>query len=212
MDDLEDLEFPPSFAMKILTYVAKALVADGTIDPTDKSADAILSAAQEYVLEHGDEIELDLVLDHTSDLLEQARSFSADGAHDFAVMFYATWVEHTLNGALSALVSRAGLTDSSRKSIIRMGLADKMGVGWEVVHGQEFPTRLRTEVLALAEARNAFVHYKWNPAPGDGPSARDEASRKTMARAQALVSDLTAFVDAEIYGGNGLEALPARDG
>src|SRR5699024_535610 len=71
--------------------------------------------------------------------------------------------------------------------------------------------RLRTEVLALAEACNAFVHYKWNPAPGDSPGARDEASRKTMARAEALVSDLTAFVDAEIYGGSGLETLPARD-
>lgn len=66
-------------------------------------------------------------------------------------------------------------------------------------------------MLALAEARNAFVHYKWNPAPGDSPGARDEASRKTMARAEALVSDLTAFVDAEIYGGSGLETLPARD-
>jgi hypothetical protein len=180
--------------------IARTLIVDGTIDPAGKTPDEIGMLTASYIVEHS--IELQLTITHEEALLDEARRQRAAGQADYAVIFYATWLEHTLNGALQMFSARHELANPDFVSMVRSSLRDKMGVLWRLVTGETFPAELRAAALQLADARNAFIHYKWQPAPDEPSDTRRAMEESRLDAAEDVVARLTALVDRLTFGDN----------
>jgi hypothetical protein len=132
-----------------------------------------------------------MIRDSEDGLLAEARRRVAAGQADFAIVFYAMFIEHRLNGLI---VQRWGDIERDDEELVdvlkRNTLNGKTGALWESLFNVPFPPQLRLDILAVARARNEFVHYKWQPVPESWPVGVDEAEDRLMRSAERVVDEL----------------------
>ena len=58
-------------------------------------------------------------MSYTDDLLEQARDFVGAERWEFAIMFYATWIEHSLNSLFANEFRSTGHSEEETDEFIR---------------------------------------------------------------------------------------------
>lgn len=190
--------------------LARSLALDGTIDVAGKSVEEVKLQVAEWIRDKASDLELQPIITHEQELLAEARSQREKGRHKFALMFYATWNEHTLNGALHEFAATQELERQEYIALVRLSLREKMGVVWRLLTGTDFPPDLRASILKIAEERNSFVHYKWGPAP-ESPSDGQLSEREDLLdSAEVVVEDLSALLDSIAFGENSGVANWAR--
>lgn len=96
---------------------------------------------------------------HQPALLRAAGRFVEEGETELAIVMFATAVEHWLNGMIEIGLRRRG--ERLRAESERGHLESKLTTRWNELFSTPFPGDLRASILALARARNDFVHYKW---------------------------------------------------
>src|SRR5262249_44891784 len=105
------------------------------------------------------------VIDHTDDLLGNARLFKKQKKNSLAILFYALWVEHQLNDIIATRARKSKLTVKEIDSLIRE-TSYKAKCSWllHLAGGKPFSGAQHNSICKLMELRNSFVHYKWKPA------------------------------------------------
>lgn len=197
-------------AERAFQSLARSLALDGTIDIEGKSVDEVRMLVAEWLRDNADNFEIQPTITHENELLEEARRQRDAGKLKFALMFYATWIEHTLNGALRDFAEAQNLERDEYIALVRLSLREKMGVVWRLLTGAEFPSGLRSSVFKIADERNSFVHYKWGPAPETSTDERASTSNALLELAESVVADLSALVDDLMFGDNAAVAEWAR--
>lgn len=131
---------------------------------------------------------------HVDAILSQARSFRQESEHDFALVFYAMWHEHTVNAILrNALHPKKLESEAEINQVVRLSLPTKLGAIWTLVLGEKIDRQLASGILRVAEYRNAFVHYKWPMRDINRMGAREADTRALIEIAESAVDALTTF-------------------
>lgn len=110
--------------------VFRAAAASGAIEIADRTHTEILNDLIELVENTpADSLFWQITLVHTDSLVSEARRYRDKGEPLFASLMYATWIEHWVNGVITDLASRNGMSDSIRTSIIRES-SIRAKLGW----------------------------------------------------------------------------------
>lgn len=149
-----------------LRILLTALVRSGRISIEGKSDTDILNETVSILekIQSSGEVKIKPVIDYREELLKKARDFSLQDDAVSACIFYATWLEHWLNGNISTLAHRASLEDDLVVQIIR-DTNIRAKTTW-LLHLLGLPMIDKEHITAftrLSEVRNSIVHYKWKP-------------------------------------------------
>ncbi|MFE5837188.1 hypothetical protein [Arthrobacter sp. NPDC056493] len=182
-------------AKSLIDSLAASLVAEGRIDPrgmTEAEFQLALTTELREIIADG--VEFRLIPDHQDSLLKQARAFAEASDIDFAIMFYATWIEHWLNWMYIWQAEQSDLEHSDAMSLIKQPMHHKAGIIWSLTFGQGLDADLLRGIRDVANWRNAFVHYKWLPdEEEDSLTQKKDRARQRLATAEAIVARLTAL-------------------
>ncbi|GGN77474.1 hypothetical protein GCM10011579_059750 [Streptomyces albiflavescens] len=139
---------------------------------------------------------------HEQDLKSQGDKFLGEGKHEFAILFYATWIEHWLNRIILLRATGKGMHPELATALIRSSRIElKMGRIWTSLGNRSFPKELARQVTRVMESRNAFVHYKW---PSEDDETHSESINRTKLeaqKAQQTITDLIELEDSIFYKG-----------
>lgn len=166
----DQLEVDPDLQRMILDNVlrgiANEMVLTGEVDASRLTLDELLALAFARMKEHlRDGVEFAMVVDHSSTILAEARSYASDGKEEFAFVFYGLFVEHLLNRAIRDRAVQLGLSERETVELMRRAMPDKMGLTWKLLFGEDFPALLRSDIKFISDRRNSFAHYKWQDHP-----------------------------------------------
>lgn len=151
---------PVREASVILKQVIAAFTNAGYLDIAGQSRSAVLDQVREIARALPD---LDPVLDHRYDLLKLARQFRLGKKREYAVLMYATWIEHTLNLTLQELARARAIDEVHIQSFLREGsVRAKSSWLFVLLGGKPLSNRVVSRIQRLADSRNSFIHYKWN--------------------------------------------------
>ncbi len=145
-------------AQLIISDVATGLVRNGSLSPKGKTREQFMREFVDYL----EKIEPVFVIDHTEDILKQARYYRKMEKNELSCLFYALWLEHSLNGLISLLAGRKDFSEKEIEEIIR-DTSYRSKSSWlpRAFGGKSFSQAHVNLIVKLMEARNSFVHYKW---------------------------------------------------
>jgi hypothetical protein len=159
-------EFEKALVIEVIRTVIESAVRYGDIQLEGRTDEAIKKDIHEYIrarLAEPNTFASPVQYDY-QERPDQARRYEGMGDFNLALMFYATWFVHWLNGMF---VAREPMVALEREEIIRLihetDLASKTGHIWQLLSGEKLPGDVVQTILKVAEARNAFVHYKSTP-------------------------------------------------
>lgn len=191
-------QIPEDLARQVTVRIIESAVRAGAIDLAGLSDEEALETINAFIREAIDaQDEIAIQITHQERILSEAKRYQAMGDHDLAVLMYATWAEHWLNGVLIAALDRQEVDPSEATQILKSTLHAKTGWIWTILYGSSMPTDVRASILRVADARNTFVHYKWTSMPDDpreNPLPRydevGEAASALMTRLELLEEEL----------------------
>ncbi|MET4583751.1 hypothetical protein ABIE21_003282 [Conyzicola nivalis] len=193
------------FFTSLVTGVAKDLVGSGELDVRNLSERDFIAALSSKLrdLQDAGAFEPVLVeLDHLDTLLGRARAAAREDDFDYAIVFYATWVEHWLNMMIAWRAREDGSDDAAITELIRStNFHAKTGSSWRSMFGE--PLDDVGLLRDLGHLRNDFLHYKWQPFPVDDERRFDRKNHRSgyIAKVEAAVSRLVGVEDRLRYPG-----------
>jgi hypothetical protein len=153
-----------------------------------------------------------VVTDHCDDLLKKAACAMHADEHRFAILFYATWLEHWVNNVLMSLSVRSGVPEGVAVALVRScSFHVKIKDVWTslgAAHLEKAHIRMMTDLM---EFRNGFVHYKWQSRSVSDKDAYDQRVEEVAVSAQSLVTILEELEDQLLFSGR-RKALRAQLG
>tara|TARA_R100000322_G_scaffold131122_1_gene87133 strand:- start:15 stop:644 length:630 start_codon:yes stop_codon:yes gene_type:complete len=150
---------------RVIRSIYESLLASGHLTAEDLEDGEALPSKVLSLLQGPD---INFLIDHRDKLLPNAEHFANEGTFELALMFYATYYEHTINKIIGATVHSSDLSASVTKGILRnVNLEGKLTWVLEVLGLPAFNAHYLKTVKNVSEARNAFVHYKWQPKSSD---------------------------------------------
>lgn len=190
-------------AKSLIDSLAASLVAQGRIQPsgmTEAEFQQALTAELRQLV--ADDVTFSFTLDHQDSLLKEARAFAEASHTDFAIMFYATWIEHWLNWMYVWRAERSGFKKADTVLLIKQPMYQKTGIIWTLTFGAELDVELVDAIRDIASWRNTFVHYKWQPEDEDEPrSQKKDIGRQRLATAESVIDRLSALRNELALGG-----------
>lgn len=171
-------------------------IATGKLDPEKLSDEDIYNYGIECMKHAGSGGKVAITMDYTRSLLTRARADAKSFHQDFALVFYATWVEHTLNQWISCYYGGGDIA----KSVIRdTGIGAKYIWATKVFCGR-IPSKLQqNRLVRVSSYRNQIIHYKWGDVPLDNWNSKDEAV--LIGEAEKLVKSMQTFTAKYIMKG-----------
>ena len=114
------------------------------------------------------ESEVAIVTDYRGGIQQEAENYYKSKHYDYARLFYATFFEHSLNGLIKNECEKRKINEKTKTDIIRsVDLYGKLTWLPKLLGFKEFNKNHIKTIKRLAEQRNSFVHYKWNPSSDD---------------------------------------------
>src|ERR1043166_7288982 len=132
--------FSKDLALEVSNHIFQQLIRDGDIDPTGKNPKQLFTAFKRIVQD--DRYSFHPVIDYTRDLLRTARAHAKQATGLEALTFYATWVEHTLNGMIVSLGHRLGMNDQGALDLVRHTRVNEKLVWLHLLLQRRAPNRL----------------------------------------------------------------------
>jgi hypothetical protein len=190
----------------VFRMIAEELVRAGTIDPAGSSAEQLRAAVAEHILrEFQDaEVKFNVAIDHTDDLLKQAREFMGTSKHHLACLLYATYFEHEMNSIIIAGRQRRKVEADIAKQVIRdLRFEAKSTYALALLGLPSLETAKRQSMQSIINARNAFVHYKWqsHDIDSDPVDKQRAAMREVLANCESVVKYLAEYEDRVFFDG-----------
>src|SRR6478609_657805 len=196
--EFDPSEFEKALVIEVIRTVIESAVRYGDVQLEGRTDEAIKKDIHEYIrarLAEPYTFGSPVQYDYQSELINEARRYEGMGDFNLALMFYATWFEHWLNGMF---VAREPMVVLEREEIIRLiretNLASKTGHIWHLLFGEKLPVDVVQTILKVTEARNEFVHYKWTPNLSEEEERAEKRELRNLAqRAAAAVTQLSAI-------------------
>ena len=177
----------------IVTALATSLVRDGALSAKGKTQEQFIAELRKFVKN----IEIVPVIDHTEDILKQARTYNRENKTEFACLFYALWLEHALNQLISSLARRKDFSNKEIEEIIRdTSYRSKSSWLLRMLGGEPFSRHHINLIVKLMEARNSFVHYKWK---AENEQANHEINA-ILAKIEKTVTYIRAYEKKHLLG------------
>ncbi|WP_371598550.1 hypothetical protein [Streptomyces sp. NBC_00564] len=143
-----------------------------------------------------------VLIDHSEGLLGKASEAMRAEEYWFAILFYATWMEHWVNNILMSLSVRSGIPEGVAVTLMRScGFNLKIKDVWASLGATPIAKAHMRTMTDLMEFRNGFVHYKWQSRSMTDESARDQRVKEVAQSAQNLVTALESLEDQIIFFG-----------
>ncbi|PPG02674.1 hypothetical protein C5E06_09480 [Pseudoclavibacter sp. RFBI5] len=191
--ELEDVK--GLIASLVIKGIARSMVIQGEVDLDAVSGQDLLDLAKRRLVElvRSGDVDFTMILDHTENILTDARTHAENGKDEYAFVFYALYYEHILNRAIRERAIQLDLSEKEGLELMRRGMPEKLGLTWKLLFGAKFPEELRADILATSRRRNSFIHYKWHADPTLESNLEAEEARrsKSLAAAERAAVDLT---------------------
>lgn len=170
-----------------------SLARDGLIDLRGKTHDEIANELAHIA----DAYEWAPVIDYTEDILAQARVFREAKQDLLAIVFYALWLEHTLNRIVASLANRKGVPPTEIETLIRdTSYRAKCTWVFRLLDCEPFDTEQLNLIIRVMETRNSFIHYKWK---SKSPQATQEPE-VTLSRVEESVGYIQQYEAEHLLG------------
>jgi hypothetical protein len=200
-------DFEKALVIEVIRLVIENAVRYGDIRLEGRTDEEIKNDIHEYIhlrLTEPNTFASPVQYEYQSELIDEAQRYEGKGDFNLALMFYATWFEHWLNGMY---IAREPMVAVEREEIIRLiretDLAGKTGHIWHLLFGEKLPGDVVQTILKVAEARNAFVHYSWAPYLSEAEESSERRELQNLARrAAAAVTQLSAIEDKIAFAGS----------
>ena len=203
MDHEDDDSAYAELAESLIRGFGSELVKSGQVDLFELSHDEFVEIVRSELrksLAAGESISI--TLDYQRGLLAEARRFRDDGPARYAVVFYATWIEHWFNSMFAWKAESLALPRDDIDRLMRQSIVDKAGLLWRLCFLEAFPDDLKKSVLRIAEQRNKFVHYKWRGVDMDELARETHAGNlDLLSLAESVVIELDEMENVVVYGG-----------
>jgi hypothetical protein len=96
--------------------------------------------------------------------LDDALAASKDERYEVAILLYATFFEHRINGIIDTLVRQKRLRAQVAVDLIRrMNIQQKLTSVLELLGAPPFGKAETDSIDGIMNRRNEFAHYKWKP-------------------------------------------------
>ena len=156
--NIPKLEITEKEVQLIISDIATGLVKIGALSAEGKTHEQFMREFVDYF----EKEEPVFAIDHTEDILKQAREYRKIEKNELACLFYALWFEHSLNGLISLLAGRKDFSEKEIEEIIR-DTSYRSKSSWlpRAFGGKSFSQAHVNLIVKLMEVRNSFVHYKW---------------------------------------------------
>ncbi|MFF2641061.1 hypothetical protein ACFVUB_14570 [Streptomyces niveus] len=210
---------------RILWGVVDQYVRRGLVDLAELSDDEVVGTALFDFLNEVDanaatvdgevkwsDEDIHVVTDHCGDLLKKATAAMRADEHWFAILFYATWLEHWVNNILMSLSVRSGTPEGVAVALVRScGFNLKIKDVWTSLGAAPIDKAQIRIMTDLMEFRNSFVHYKWQSRSVSDEGTYDQRVEEVAKTAQSLVTTLGNLEDQLLFSGR-RKALRAQLG
>jgi hypothetical protein len=133
----------------------------GAVEISVSNVDQIAEGLAPLVVEMEN---FDMLTSHTECLLDDALAASKDERHEVAILLYATFFEHRINGIIDTFVRQKGLRAQIAIDLIRrMNIQQKLTSVLELLGAPPFGKVESDRIDGIMNRRNEFAHYKWKP-------------------------------------------------
>jgi hypothetical protein len=182
--------------LRLVRCIVESLIEQGDIDPRNKTTEQIFQELRTFAANN--KVEWKSIIDHTPDWLKKARAAYKEEDLSFAVVAYATWLEHQINRLVDSFGKRQAIPHKLVEGLIRhTGTVEKY-IWLHIALGCKPPKEVRlNRIRRLIEARNQYVHYKWKPEPEN----EDESLIGVIKNAEKVVEELRAFNNYHFFHG-----------
>lgn len=185
------VDIDEQLARQVRLAFAEEAIRSGEVEIDGKTDEEVVLELNDWLLEFTrSEEPFQMQLDHSSNLLDEAERYHQAGDFDLALVLSATQLEHWLNYMIMWGCARNhGMEQDEAKRVVRQAnLHVKTGWLWRLVFGDNMRPDLVARISAIAERRNAFVHYKWD-------SFDPDADDSSQARLTALATDAVLVIE-----------------
>ena len=198
---LDDPVYGP-LVMEVLQSVLQTLILNGEIIAGGKSDSELMHEAANYIRDRPEFFdEWAAAPSHEDSLLAEARRYVDEDRREFAVLMFATWIEHRLNWLLMDAARRRGLTLRQAAQVVRdANMSQKTGTTWLLLFGSPFDAKTEKDIGKVAAARNNFVHYKWPEGHVDDGPIKTADTAEAVSAAERAVHDLDELMTAYVFG------------
>ncbi|XSG76755.1 hypothetical protein ACP8Y2_07055 [Herpetosiphon llansteffanensis] len=179
----------------------------GMLDVANKTDRELQRAVFSYIAEWGKKpvLTTHLNLNYTNELLDEALDVVERENGLLAIILYATWCEHWINGIITSIAQRQGMTGVQIEKLFKgnRSLFLKYTKVLDNLRIPRFDESIRESLLTLAKHRNDFVHYKWEPLIVDDPASLTwfEEIDQLLASMPAHIEALKAYENRHVYFG-----------
>lgn len=116
-----------------------------------------------------------------------------------ALILYATWFEHTLNGIVIRQGLLRGLNAEQVEAMVKVSsMAAKLDWLPKVLGLPGFEGSHHQRVLQVSEVRNQYLHYKWKGYKPEESERQKQRLRGTVADLDATVEYFLAYYEAHL--------------
>lgn len=178
----------------VMSGILKMAIRNGEINIDGKSDSEIKEEFYKN-LDKGlkGKVDFKLVLDHTQDILRQAKVFYKERNLNFSCIFYATWLEHWINDLIVTQGLRKKLSDKHLKDILqRLNSDSKLSWLISLLDLPEINRKHLKTIRAVFDFRNQFIHYKWKSKDPNDDSDK-ERLKKVLQEAERTVRYLKRY-------------------
>jgi hypothetical protein len=186
----------------------QSYVSKGELDPAGKTDQQLALEFWKMAVAFSRDLKnagknLKLIVIYRDLLLPQARRFSRDGQEEIALLFYATWFEHWINGIMHAQAGKLNLDDRALSLLLRTSnLETKFRCFPVLLHLPKINEKHLAAILRCGSLRNDFVHYKYLADKKPSTSDKDDArKREAIAASQGAVRYLEQYERRHIFKG-----------
>ena len=194
----------PKEKLRLLRMIGQSVyetfVAQGQLDPVGKTPAAVVAEFLDLAKQGRS---LKLVVWHGEILLTEARRFARRGRQEIALLFYATWFEHWINGLMDRKAHQLKLSTKALKLLLRQtGFEAKLVCFPALAKLPRIQEQHMKAVLRCAQLRNSFVHYKFSVGTRDaGDDDEEEGHKAAISAAEKAVKYLMRFEQLHIFKG-----------
>jgi hypothetical protein len=187
------------FFRKIGLSVAESLVVNGDIDPLAPT-DAEFNAQVALALRKWERRKKrTAVIDFRGGILAEARKHKKANHPEFAVVFYAMWFEHWINTLLHNRAHLLKLTVEQFETLLFQNLEAKYLCFPAMLGFRSISHKTLRTILAVARARNQFMHYKIREFPMNDAPPLALRCKGVLTSVEVTVRYLLRYEDRYVY-------------
>jgi len=196
--DIDIEKIKASLGQKIVKGIIEQMYLDGEISLQDLHDPHKVSEILHSMDPMSDAIAIST--DHRNSLLDRALTFKKEGKADLAFVFFGTYFEHSINRVIAKTLSQKKFTVKTKNEVIRsLNISAKFSWFLEIMGHPKFNSKHFKTVLKVAEARNAFIHYKFNYE--DIEIDKREGNSQLLEAAHKAATYTKSYVSKNIYNG-----------